>query len=388
MDDPSRELFSRKAFPELAAVLRAALKPIVRRWEVVVRETLPSADELTLSQIRDDLPRILEHASKALESDRPFETRKFEEVAPTHGEVRFHQGFRLEELMTEYSILRPIVLDETTQSLNRAMTIEEAAALMATLDVVTQQTTLEFVAHQNQQLHAANEAQSKYLSFLSHDLRGGLNGVCLMIEVLRRELMNEEKFKGSVDDLDMMRRSIFETIATMDRFLHAERFRKGKVPFRPGRVNLKHMLMEVSAHLTYQAKDRGVELVIDAPNESEVVSDKDLLAMILHNVTGNAIKYGPRAPVKMIASRAQNGGAWRISVSDRGQGIPSDKLAELFGTFTRGANTQGQPGVGLGLSIARQAADLIGAKLWAESDGKTGSTFHLELPSKPVEVKA
>jgi signal transduction histidine kinase len=136
-------------------------------------------------------------------------------------------------------MLRPIMLGEVTARLGRPMTVGEVSALMTALDLVIRRATLAFVEHQTRQLQAANEAQSKYLSFLSHDLRGGLNGVCLMIEVLKRELAREERFKESVDDLDMMRRSIFETIATMDRFLHAERFRKGKVQVRPSKVNLR-----------------------------------------------------------------------------------------------------------------------------------------------------
>jgi signal transduction histidine kinase len=257
------------------------------------------------------------------------------------------------------------------------MTVGEVSALVVALDVVAGQTTLAFVAHQTSQLKLATEAQSKYLSFLSHDLRGGLNGVCLMIEVLKRELAAEERFKESVDDLDMMRRSIFETIATMDRFLHAERFRKGKVQVRPSRVNLKHLLMDVTAQLAYQARDKGVEVSMEVPEGAAVVSDKDLLIMVLQNVTANAIKYGARAPVKLAAVPGAHG-TWTLSVADRGPGIAGEKMAELFAPFARG-DTQGQPGVGLGLNIARQAADLLGAKLWAESDGKSGSTFHLEV---------
>jgi signal transduction histidine kinase len=382
MDHPSQQLLTGRAYPELARVLRASIEAITRRWEPVVRETLPSADELTFTQIRDDLPKVLEQAAHALESDEPYATRKLEDITQVHAETRFHQGFRLEELITEYSILRPILLDEVTTRLGRSITVDETSALMAAMDLITRQTTLEFVAHQNRQLHAANEAQSKYLSFLSHDLRGGLNGVCLMIEVLRRQLAGEEQFKESVEDLDMMRRSIFETIATMDRFLHAEKFRKGKVQVRPSRVNLRHVLMDVTAQLTYQAKDKGVELQMDAPKESDLVSDKELLLMVLQNVAGNAVKYGAGAAVKLTAAQV-DGGAWRLSVSDQGPGIPPEKLSDLFRPFTRG-ETQGQPGVGLGLTIARQAANMLGAKLWAEPNGAKGTTFHLQLPAEPA----
>jgi signal transduction histidine kinase len=379
MEHPSTELLTGRAYPEAAAALRVAIDTIIRRWEQIVRQSLPSADQLTLTQVRDDMPKVLEQVAKALESDAPYATRKLAQVTPLHGETRFHQNFRLEELMTEHSILRPILLDEVTHRLDRPMNVGEVSALMAALDLVTQQAHLEFVDHQTRQLTAANEAQSKYLSFLSHDLRGNLNGVCLMIEVLKRELASEARFKESVDDLDMMRRSIFDTIATMDRFLHAERFRKGKVQVRPSRVNLRYLLMDIVAQFTYLAKDKGVELKVDAPDAGEcaIQSDKDLLSMILQNVTSNAIKYGPRAPVT-LSLRSLDGGAWRIAVADHGPGIARDKLATLFAPYARG-ETQGQPGVGLGLNIARQAADLLGAKLWAESDGTNGTTFHVEV---------
>ena len=75
-----------------------------------------------------------------------------------------------------------------------------------------------------------------------------------------------------------------------------------------------------------------------------------------------------------------------VSVADQGPGIPQEKLSELFGSFTRG-DTHGQPGVGLGLSIARQAADLLGARLWAESEVGKGSTFYLKLPKDPPRTE-
>ena len=377
MKHPSLELLTGRAYPELAAALRAGLEPAVRRWELLVRESLPSADELTFTQIRNDMPVVLEHAARALESTEPFATRRLEQVTPNHGQTRFHQNFRLDELMVEHGILRPIVLEEVTARLGRPASVDEVSALMAALDLVTRQAALEYVEHQTRQLRNATEAQSKYLSFLSHDLRGGLNGVCLMIEVLRRDLSKEERFRESVDDLDMMRRSIFETINTMDRFLNVERFRKGKMQVRPGNVNLRHLLMEVVAHCAYQARDKDVELLVEAPEQATLVSDKELLAMILHNVAMNAVKYGAGKPVRLSAAPGQDN-TWRLSVRDQGPGIAPEKLAEIFTPFTRG-ETQGQPGVGLGLTIARQAADLLGAKLWAESDGKSGTAFHLQV---------
>ena len=107
MEHPSLELLRGRAYPELGRALRAGIDPIVERWQHQVRESLPSADELTFSQIRDDMPKVLQQVALALESSEPYATKKLEELTPQHGQTRFHQNFRLEELMTERDAQTP-----------------------------------------------------------------------------------------------------------------------------------------------------------------------------------------------------------------------------------------------------------------------------------------
>ena len=377
MEQALLDVLKTRSFPELAAAVRAAVQVVVPRWVGQVQRTFPAADELTFAQVRDDLPVVLEHMARALEADRSAATEELLEITPKHGEVRFHQSFNVDQLIGEHQLLRPLLLEEVTAALGRALETDESVALHASLDVVIRRSTAAFVDHQTLQLRAATEAQSKYLSFLSHDLRGGLNGVFLMIEVLRRELVKEPKFAESLEDLEMMRRSIFDTIGTMDRFLHAERFRKGKVQFKPHKVDLSHLIAEVSTQFTYQAKDKKLDLQVVRTGPCPAVTDRELVTMILQNLLSNAMKYTSKGFVRISAK--QDAGGCLVSVSDQGSGIPQDKLGDLFGAFTRG-DTHGQPGVGLGLSIARQAADVLGAKLWAESKVGEGSTFFLLVP--------
>jgi len=258
------------------------------------------------------------------------------------------------------------------------MEVEELSALNLAVDVAVRRGVVSFAAEQRNELQAVVEAQTKYLSFLSHDLRGGLNGVLLMIEVLRRDLVKEPKFGESLEDLDVMRRSILETVGTMDRFLHAERFRKGKVQIRPARIDVKRLVNEVATHFSYQAKDKKINFVQDVPEGVAITSDKELVTVILQNLVGNAVKYQPTGEVR-IKVGCDGDGVCLISVIDQGPGIAPEKLEQLFAAFSRG-ETHGQPGTGLGLSIARQAADLLKAKLWAESKQGQGSTFQLQLP--------
>ncbi len=235
---------------------------------------------------------------------------------------------------------------------------------------------LAFVGHQSRKLKTVTEAQSKYLSFLSHDLRGGLNGVFLMIEVLRRELQGEARLQQTMGDLDSMRRSLLETIGTMDRFLNAERFRKGKVQVRSAPVSVAALLTETVAHFAYQAREK--ELTVNAvADNAEIESDRELLSMILQNFVSNAIKYSRAGQIQVSGSLQPNGN-YLISVRDQGPGIEPNLLSQMFASFSRG-ETHGQPGVGLGLFIARQAADLLNARIWAESTVGAGSTFFLQI---------
>lgn len=385
MEQALIDVLMKRSFPELAAGVRAAIQPVVPRWVNLVQKSLPPADELTFAQVRDDLPTILEQMARALEADRSGPTQKLIEMTPHHGEVRFHQSFNVDQLIGEYQLLRPILIDEVTKVLGRALEPDESVAMHAALDLVIRRATTAFVDHQTAELKVATEAQSKYLSFLSHDLRGGLNGVFLMIEVLRRELVKEPKFAESLEDLEMMRRSIFETIGTMDRFLHAERFRKGKVQVKPSRLDLGSLIAEAAAQLSYQAKDKGLHLQVDRSDPCSAYTDRELVSMILQNVLSNAVKYTSKGTVRVAARPDRSSGGCLVSVTDEGSGIPQDKLSELFAPFMRG-ETHGQPGVGLGLSIARQAADMLGAKLWAESKVGEGSTFHLHLPKDPPQA--
>jgi signal transduction histidine kinase len=380
------DILTSRSFPQLALAVRAVIPRTIAAWEQVVRATLPAADRLTMEQFRDDIPQILACVADALESDQPRATHILADAAPKHGDVRYDQGFKLPEVFIEYSILRTTLVAEVTSQLGRNLEVDELMAAGTAMDVTLRRAVVRFVEHLTGQLKAATEAQSKYLSFLSHDLRGGLNGVFLMIEVLKRELAGETRLAETIEDLDIMRRSLIETVATMDRFLHAERFRKGKVQVRRSNVPLRNLLSEIAAHFAYQAKDKGVEIRVEIPPELSSVSDRELQTLIFQNLLSNALKYThPQTAVRIAA--ACNDGSCRISVIDQGPGIAREKLSELFTAFSRG-ETYGQPGVGLGLSIARQAAQCLNAKLWAESELGKGSTFILELPKEEATAFA
>ena len=382
MKNWSMDLLKYRPFPDLAAAVRARTAVAVDRWLAAVKLTLPAANELTFTQIRNRLPDTLASMADALEAEDPKATKDLMNTSISHGETRFDQNFALGELMIEYGVLRPILIEECCEHLGRMLTLEEAQALNMGVDVICRRGVVTYVNQQKEQMQALVDAQTKYLSFLSHDLRGNLNSVLLMIEVLHRDLETEPKFMQSIDDLQVMRRSILETVATMDRFLHAERFRKGKVQVKPETVNLQAVVCDVVAQFAYQAKDKDLDLHCEVPADIEIVSDPQLIGMILQNYIGNAIKYSRKGQVRVTCDKGADAMmACRISVSDQGPGIEASAMDKVFQPFARG-ETHGESGTGLGLTIARQAAELLGAKLSVESEVGNGTTFHLDLPAK------
>jgi signal transduction histidine kinase len=378
IENPSLELMMRKAFPDLADAVRGQSPRIFERFRALVKEILPSADELTLSELLDHLPQALEDLALALASTGGTTQRNFLADSRQHGVCRYHQSFNLSELLVEYSILRSLVMEEVSKALERMLALEEVSALNSGLDAASRRAVETFVNHQQHEMQSSSDAQSKYLSFLSHDLRGNLNGILLTVEVLRREQSGSADKREWVADLEMMRRSILDTVSAMDRFLHADKFRRGKVEVKLGEVNLASLIPEVATQFMEQAKDKGVEIVVDATSSPAIVTDRELVQLILQNLIGNGVKYTKQGRVRIVTSQLESGGC-RITVADDGPGIPTEQIEKIFQPYMRGP-THGQSGLGLGLTIAHEAANLLKARLWAESQLGNGSKFHLDLP--------
>lgn len=135
MISPLMEILASRAFPALADAVQAVWDKAMVAWEDLVCKSLPSADKLTLDQLRDDLPQVLIQVGTALRSDRRYAAEALCDVAPVHGTVRFEQGFKLDEIMIEYSILRTCLINEVTAYLGRRLEADEFTALSAVMDV-------------------------------------------------------------------------------------------------------------------------------------------------------------------------------------------------------------------------------------------------------------
>jgi len=381
-EDLTLDLLAHHPFPHLATAVRARTDFIVAEWEIAVRGTLPAADELTLQQLRNSLPSILQEVAAALASGKPRATRELIKGSRSHGATRFHENYNIRELIVEYRLLRRIVIEHISEALDDQLDARSNIALNMAIDTALQVGVVAFTEHLQQRIRASTDTQSKYLSFLSHDLRNHLNHAMLHLQLLAARLAKAPEYAKSVEDIESIKRAILQTTSGMDQLLQAELLRQECADVNAQRVDLKHLLSEITNQSRQDAQSKGLKLEVDVPEGAHTNSDESLLTLVLQNLLGNAVKYSSTGTIRITArdrAEGKNSG-WILSISDEGPGIASENLTSLFDAFKRG-ETHGKPGVGLGLTIAAQAARLLGGELTVESKLNVGSTFRLMLPS-------
>jgi signal transduction histidine kinase len=381
--DISEAPLAHRAFPEVADALRPRAAQIIEEWMTLARRAIPSANALSHDDLRDNLPNILKGMADALGSDSS--TNELKGESPAQGIIRFQQRYDVRDLMTEDRLLRKVIIIQTEAGLKRRMTQEEQIGLEIGIDLMMQEAVVAFVNHQNTQLRSAAEVELKYLSFLSHDLNNNLGTITLWLQVLRSQLATSAGFGEALRTLDTAQQTILDTIGGMGRLLQAERLRRQGVQPAAAPVNLQTLITNLVGPALQLAERKGVDVVAEVEPNIVVVSDGELITLVLQNLIGNAIKYSTRGTVTIRCRRNKDDERIVISVSDQGPGIPREDLEHIFAAFTR-AHTYGQKGIGLGLTIASQATKLLDGELTVESEGGKGTTFSLFLPPKSSDL--
>lgn len=383
-----------------ADALRRVMPRVLDDVLVRLRNEVPELQGRSRSYLQDALPDVLDQLARVM-AEGTTAAGMLSEKAQQHAAHRQEQDLHLDEMLLEYQLLREALPQSLVTELGRELSPEESTRLHAALDLSLRESAALFAHQQKRRLQSEAAAMAKYLSFLSHDLRGNLNGAMLMIEVLRRDLQSEPRFAESMTDLDAMRQSMLELVGTMDRFLQAERLRLGRVEVSLQTVDIAEFLREQRRGIARQV--RGVDEQIDidvGESPLHVVTDREMLGLVLQNTLSNCVKYRSGGRVRLRAyhaicdarhdagdatgagesKRAERGGrVCRIEVSDNGPGMDDAIKQRLFEPFSRGLDT-GRQGTGLGLFIAKQAGDLLGATLTVRSELGAGTTFVIDLP--------
>jgi PAS domain S-box-containing protein len=229
---------------------------------------------------------------------------------------------------------------------------------------------------------AASAAKSQFLATMSHEVRTPMNGIIGMTELLLNSALNRDQREY----LEAVKNSADALMSILNDMLDFAKIEAGKVELVNTPFRLYNLVEDTVNSFGLRAQDRNLELICNiAPDTPpSLVGDPDRLRQVLVNLIGNAIKFTERGEVVVevdLDSRLKDSAVLHFSVRDTGIGIPEHKQNLIFGAFVQadGSTTRKYGGTGLGLAISAQIVDLMGGRIWAESEVGEGSTFHFTV---------
>ncbi|QIA07113.1 PAS domain S-box protein [Draconibacterium halophilum] len=237
----------------------------------------------------------------------------------------------------------------------------------------------------------SDRLKSAFLANMSHEIRTPMNGILGFTSLLKEpNLTGKEQQKF----IDIIQKSGDRMLSTINDIIDISKIESGQIKVKISAINLNNQMDELLEFFLPEAKKKKLQLSITnrIPDQlANFKSDKEKLNSILINLIKNAIKYTPHGSIKIGYSILESDGQslLKFYVKDTGIGIQKDRQNAIFNRFEQAdiEDRHVYEGSGLGLAISKAYVNMLGGKIWMESEKGVGSTFYFTIPYHTNKVE-
>ena len=266
---------------------------------------------------------------------------------------------------------------------------EESVAIVSVTDITEVKRIQRELTLAKENAVRSNNLKSEFLHNLSHEIRTPMNGIIGFSDILQDENVPKEKAKQY---LNIIKNSGNQLLTIIDDILEISKLETKHVKIANEEVCTNCLLFELFSIFDIKAKENKTPLYLNtqiSEKQSFIYSDKSKIIKIVSNLLENALKYTSEGSIEFgnyIEEKSKDNKFLHIYVKDTGIGIKKENIQTIFKRFSREKKhlSNSVSGLGLGLSIAKENAELLGGVLSVKSIENEGATFFLKIPYKKV----